>query len=162
MVIFLAGRRGSGKTTLARGLQTAGFSWVHAATIAEEHDLVKDELGVYLGVEIPLRDAIEALDGDVVVDGCPRTREQASMINALSEQRPCCVIMLDATEELSGQRMLERGNAAITVQRAHVRWTAVEYPALKTLGHLVLDATRTPEDLLTEVLRRCSNGTRRP
>lgn len=152
MMVFLTGRRGSGKTTLSHGLEELGYLRVHAASIAESRGLTKDELGVYVGLAECLHDTLDEHHGDIVVDGSPRTRQQASMVRELSTSRACIVIVLDADEELSGRRMRERGNETVTIERAHQRWREVEQPALEDLPLHTIDARLAPERILQETL----------
>jgi len=153
MMVFLAGRRGSGKTTLAHQLETVGYLRVHPASIAENLRLPKDELGVFIGLTEHLRKELDRLTGDIVVDGSPRTAQQAVLTMEIAARERCTVLVLDVTEELSSRRMRERGNDDLVIQRAHRRWVEVERPALEAVSFHTIDATLAPEIVFKQALQ---------
>jgi adenylate kinase family enzyme len=154
MIVFLAGRRGAGKTTLARELGGYGFARVHTTAVAEMHGIEKDAGGVFHGLAAHLGEVIVAAGPRVVVDGCPRTHEQARLIDTLSVRRRCLVVELVADEALSRQRMAARGNAASSIERAQVRWELTEQPALAGFETLRLDAAGVVDEHVRAVLAR--------
>lgn len=152
MIIYLVGRRGSGKTTLALSLEKHGFNRVHPASIAEELDLPKDVEGSYIGVGSYLLAAISKAGPLVVVDGAPRTQDQREVVVELGRNRPYLVVELNADEALSAARMRGRGNTAEAVLRAHRRWVGSEERIAASFERLVLEAVRPTEDIALAVL----------
>lgn len=153
MVLYLTGRRGSGKTTLATELARVGYLRIHAAAIAEEHELLKDDFGSYIGLAGPLREEIARSAGDIVVDGSPRTPDQAELVRFLAARIPSVVVLLDVSAATSSLRMRNRGNSEITIERADRRWEAVEHPTVQGLEHYRIDASQTPDAIFRDALQ---------
>lgn len=132
-------------------MHSIGFARVHTASVAATYGAQKDALGSLHGFMDPLRDAILAAGELVVVDGSPRTEEQALLVQDIGTLKPFLVVELVADEALSRARMALRGNNETTIQRAQVRWENSEKEALRGLVGLRLDAAFPTAALLSEI-----------
>lgn len=156
-IVFLAGRRGAGKSTVARALVRAGWTAVHTASVAARAGCEKNESGVLQGVAAPLLAAISAAGAKVVVDGSPRSTEQVRLVASLAENHNVHIVVLDVSAQVSSERMRRRGDSELAIARSLRRWDATERRALEQVPQTlvsVVDSDRAEELLSAEVLTK--------
>lgn len=154
-LLLLAGRRGSGKSTSASALETAGWTLVHTASVAAAAQCPKDPSGVLLRVVEPLSAAVAAAGARVVVDGSPRSIEQALWVEQMATAHDVHVVVLDIPSTTAADRLHRRGESETTIARAQHRWDETEGSVLEHLSPELVSfiaADGSPAEVCTAVL----------
>lgn len=123
MNIVIAGAPGSGKGTMTELLSTLGYNVISTGEMMRKEKKSGSDLGKQIaklidsGLLVPdsivdklVKDKIDKLNGKILLDGYPRTLEQAKKLDTLLS--PIKVIWLDVSEKISIERNLERGKTS--------------------------------------------------
>lgn len=151
-LIIFSGQQGTGKSKNGRELAEAlGYNYFGTGDAlrkwAKQNPNHEIAINLSHGKLAPsnfadrlFREGVISVDGDFVVDGYPRTTDQALTCHQLITGYNVTLILLQAPESILKQRLLSRERADDSpeaIEKRFKSWREVEMPAFNTLKNLL-------------------------